>query len=305
MFALRPDKGGASHGAKPSAEEGRVLPRRLRRPARMLARLFSSDYELPPFATAGAIAALFVATGIYGSLAGGHAGAIVKGVTARTGFAISDIRVTGNRQTSEIDIFQQLGLDGFTSLIGFDAARARTVIAELPWVKDASVRKVYPNALAIDVKERTPFAIWQHENELSLIQRDGRVIAPFAGGAFASLPLVIGAGANTQAADFVGRIAAHPGLAARVTGYIFVAERRWDLRLENGITVKLPEIGENEAIASLLELDHDHALLSRDILAVDLRLADRLTVQLTPKAAERREASLKQRIADMKKDRQI
>ena len=35
-------------------------------------------------------------------------------------------------------------------------------------------------------------------------------------------------------------------------GYIRVAERRWDLRLENGITVKLPENGEDAAIAEVL-----------------------------------------------------
>ncbi len=301
MLALRPGKG----GAQPPVEEGRVLPRWLRRPVRMLSRLLSSDVDLPPFANAATVAALFLATGIYGSVAGGHTAAIVQAVTARSGFAISEIRVSGNRQTSEIDVFQQLGLDGFTSLIGFNAAQAREVITELPWVEDASVRKVYPDALAIDIHERKPFAIWQHGSELSLIEQDGRVIAPFRGGDFAGLPLVIGMGANTAAADFVGRIADHPELASRVVGYVFVAERRWDLRLENGITVRLPEIGENDAIASLLELDSDHALLSRDIKAVDLRLADRLTIQLTEKAAERREASMKQRMADIKRGRRI
>ncbi len=53
------------------------------------------------------------------------------------------------------------------------------------------------------------------------------------------LPLVIGYGAADQAAGFVAKIRQHPELAARVKGYIRVAERRWDLRLENGVTIKL------------------------------------------------------------------
>ena len=38
----------------------------------------------------------------------------------------------------------------------------------------------------------------------------------------------------------------------------------------------------------MLRLDREDGLLSRDIAAVDLRLDDRLVVQLTPEAMERR-----------------
>lgn len=75
-------------------------------------------------------------------------------------------------------------------------------------------------------------------------------------------------------------------------GFIRVAERRWDLRMENGVTVKLPEGNEDAAIAELLRMDRESGLLSRDIASVDLRLADRLVVQLTPDAVTRREAAL-------------
>ena len=92
---------------------------------------------------------------------------------------------------------------------------------------------------------------------------------------------------------------AYPELAARVKGYIRVAERRWDLRLEDGVTVKLPERGEDEAINELLAMDREDGLLSRDIAAVDMRFSDRVVVQLTPEAAERRA----QAVADMKKGR--
>ncbi len=75
-------------------------------------------------------------------------------------------------------------------------------------------------------------------------------------------------------------------------GYIRVAERRWDLRLENGITVKLPELNEDKAIAELMRLDRENGILSRDLAAVDMRLNDRLVLQLTPEAALRRTAAL-------------
>ncbi len=87
------------------------------------------------------------------------------------------------------------------------------------------------------------------------------MIAPFDGGRHAVLPLVIGYGAAEQAAGFVDKIEQHPELAARVKGFIRVAERRWDLRLENGITIRLPETGEDAAIAEVLRLDREDGLL--------------------------------------------
>ncbi|RUW26107.1 cell division protein FtsQ/DivIB, partial [Mesorhizobium sp. M1E.F.Ca.ET.041.01.1.1] len=234
-----------------------VLPRQLRRPVRLLARLCDGEYEPPRFSAAILSAALLASAGAYGAYLGGYADSVVQGVTARTGFAVDQIKVVGNRQTSEIDILDRLGLDGWTSLIGFDAEAARERITTLPWVEVAAVRKIYPHTLEVRVEEREPFALWQQGDSLSVIERSGEVIAPFSGGKQALLPLIIGTGAPAKAPDFLEKIKRYPELAARVKGYIRVGERRWDLKLENGITVKLPEDDEDRAIAELVKLDHD------------------------------------------------
>lgn len=272
--------------------EGFVLPRLLRRPARVLGRLTGGDVVLPRFSASIMTATFLAATALYGAQVGGHMPAVVKALTARSGFAVEQVRVTGHVETSEIDILDALALDGWTSLIGFDANAARERVAALPWVRSAAIRKVYPDTIEVEVAERAAFAIWQRGSELLVVEETGKPIAPFAGGRKATLPLVIGAGANEAASAFIAKVKGYPELAARVKGYVRVAERRWDLRLENGITVKLPEGGEDEAIAELLAMDRDNALLSRDILAVDLRLTDRVVVQLTPEGVERRAAAL-------------
>jgi len=269
-----------------------VLPRLLRRPARLLERLTAGEAELPRFAASAGAAAVIGMFSLYGAWLGGHVPAVVQALTARAGFAVDEVRVFGNVETSEIDILQQLDLDGWTSLIGFDADQARRRIADLDWIKVASVRKVYPDAIEVHIEERQPFAIWQHGSQLTVVERSGEVIAPFSGGRLSSLPLVIGYGAAERAAGFVDEIGRFPELASRVKGYMLVAQRRWDLRLENGITVRLPERGEDAALAELLRLDREHGLLSRDIAVVDLRIDDRLVVKLTPAAALEREAAL-------------
>lgn len=294
MFALKSGQSGEAGGPRSAffglslSLESFVLPRLLRRPARFVTRLCDGEYQPPRYAGVIATAVFLSSSVLYGAWLGGQFPAAAQAVTARFGFAVDQVRVSGNKETSEIDILDRLDLDGWTSLIGFDAEAARARIAGLPWVKVAAVRKVYPDELEVRIEEREPFAIWQHGSQLAIIERDGRVITPFDGGRHAVLPLVIGYGAAEQASGFVDKIRRYPELAARVKGFIRVAERRWDLRLENGITIRLPEAGEDAAIAEVLRLDREDGLLSRDIATVDLRLEDRLVIRLTPGAMERR-----------------
>lgn len=297
MSALKRAKGKGRGAARPgllgaSFAEGFVLPRLLRWPARVLSRLFAGHFVPPRYSASLASGALISAGIVYGAVLGGHVPAYVQAVTSRTGFAVDHVNVTGNRQTSEIDILERIGLDGWTSMIGFDPDEARLRINELPWVKSVSVRKVYPNSIDVAIVEREPFAIWQQGSQLTIVEHSGKPIVPFTAGTQPVLPLVIGYGAAEGAGAFVDKIRRHPELAARVKAYIRVAERRWDLRLENGITVKLPEKGEDGAIADVLRLDREQGLLTRDIAAADLRLEDRLVIQLTPEAALKREAAL-------------
>ncbi|TIX09024.1 MAG: FtsQ-type POTRA domain-containing protein, partial [Mesorhizobium sp.] len=190
-----------------------VLPRMLRRPARLLTRLGGGEFTAPPFSAAILSAVLIASSSAYGAYLGGQVDGVVQGITARTGFAVDQIKVVGNHETSEIDILDRLELDGWTSLIGFDAEAARERIRTLPWVEVAAVRKVYPHTLEVRVEEREPFALWQQGDSLSVIERDGQVIAPFSGGKQALLPLINDGGRIINISSGLARFAA-PGSSA-------------------------------------------------------------------------------------------
>src|SRR3954468_8451204 len=174
------------------AHDGIVLPRFLRRPARLLGRVTDGEFAAPRFSASILTAGLLAVTGLYRVYLAGRFPIAVQAVTSHLGFAIEEVKVAGHHETSEIDILERLGLDGWTSTIGFDAEAARERIAALPWVQFAAVRKIYPDTLEVRIEERKPFAIWQHGSELSLIERSGTVITAYTGGRQAMLPLVIG-----------------------------------------------------------------------------------------------------------------
>ena len=307
MFALRPgqsDRGGmrGAHGLPIAAfREKLVLPKLLRRPARLWKRLSDGEIAPPRYAATALTASFLGLTGLYGAYLGGHIPDYAQAVTARTGFAVDQIKVVGHQQTSEIDILGSLQLDGWTSLVGFNADAARRRVEELPWVEVASVRKIYPDEIEVQVTEREPFAIWQHGADLVVIEKNGRVIAPFNGGRLSSLPQVIGVGAPEDAQQFLDVVATHPELARRVKAYVRVADRRWDLHLTNGMTVKLPEEGAGQAMIDLLAFDQSGGLFRRDVVAVDMRIPDRLVLQLSPEGVERRTAELEAQAKARKK----
>lgn len=301
MFALSVRKSRVRAAGLAEAEAGRVLPRPLRRIVRFLVSLAAGRIHIPRHAGSVATALFLGSTGLYGMSLGGHSQDVAQASTTAIGFAIEDVKVSGNRETSEIDILERLGLDGTTSLVALDVKEAREKLAELPWVEDVSVRKIYPGTIEIALKEREAFAIWQHGSDLSLIEKNGSVIAPLRDNKFSTLPLFVGRDAETAAAGFADEFDNWPEIKARVKAYIRVAGRRWDLRLENGIVVKLPEHNVPRAMDTLATLEAEQGILERDIAAVDLRLEDRTTVRLTEGALERRNAAVEQRAKDLKK----
>ncbi len=76
-------------------------------------------------------------------------------------------------------------------------------------------------------------------------------------------------------------------LKSRIRAGTLVSGRRWMLKMDNGMDVRLPELGD-KALARLLKLEREQKILDKDVLAVDLRMQDRVVVCLTEEAAAAR-----------------
>ena len=254
---------------RPLAE---LLPRRVRRAAERIERRKSRP--VGQIAAAGFLLASF----FYGIVIGGQLGRLGDSMLVFLGFGIDDIQITGHRETSDLAVLEQLETGG--SLITFDLAAAQERVEKLPWVASVTLRKFYPDALTVHIEERTPFALWQQDGQVRVIDDTGTEIVPLEDSRFAKLPFMVGQGANEKAAEFFVEILAEPEIVAQLRAAVFVAGRRWDLHLDNGVTVKLPEKNVREALAQLVKLESERQLLARDVVVVDLRLPDRITVRL-------------------------
>ncbi|MBL0374466.1 cell division protein FtsQ/DivIB [Rhizobium sp. KVB221] len=285
----------------PASGDKVILPRHLRRAVRFLGSLATGRIDIPRHLGTASLVAFYAVAGGYSISLSGETRDVTQALTSAVGFAINNVKVSGNAETSEIDILERLGLDGTTSLMALNVVDTRTALKTLPWVQDAEVRKIYPDTIEIKLTERKAFGIWQHGAELSLIEKSGSVIAPLRDNKFAYLPLFVGRDAESGAEEIMADFDQWPDVKKQVKAFMRVAGRRWDLQLANGVIVKLPEHNMARAMADLAKLNSEHQLVERDIVAVDLRLEDRVTVQLTADATKRRTDAVVARAKALKK----
>ncbi|MCP4183145.1 MAG: FtsQ-type POTRA domain-containing protein [Hyphomicrobiales bacterium] len=255
----------------------RVLPHVLRRPVRQFNRLLAGDISISKrgWSAIGAVAILAAGISIFANSRHGHS--IAADFSAHLGFTISNVVIEGTQELSKIDVLTNLDLGRSNSLLTFDIAKARDELRSLAWVKDVRVAKSYPDRLVIRVSERQPYAIWQQQDALLLVERNGKAIDNFDE-KYAGLPLLVGKGANLHGADIIFLVGKVPFLKNRVRSFVRIADRRWDLHLSNGIVVRLPDENSGVALKELARLEKAHKILDRDLRVVDLRLNNRLVV---------------------------
>jgi cell division protein FtsQ len=221
------------------------------------------------------------------------AAAIWRPVTiaaAGAGLTVRQVLAEGRVETTQAEILKALGIRGGEPILAIDPTEARRRVEALPWVRSASVERRLPDTIRVRIIERHAVAWWQKDGKLVLIDRTGDPIAVPTSGRYSNLIVLVGDDAPEHAAQLLDMLAREPDLAARVRAAVRVGQRRWNLKIDDAIDVRLPEDGADAAWAKLGEIGRKNRILSRDIEAVDLRLPDRLIVQtksgkLTPAGA--------------------
>jgi cell division protein FtsQ len=243
--------------------------------------------------------ALFVGVGLYGSWLGGEYSAFVavegsvSDYFARVaGFGIRTVTISGAHALTQQEIIAVTGIGPKDSLPFLDVRKVRARLKALPLVKDASISKLYPGRVVIDVEERKPFALWQQDGVVKIVAADGTPIDNYDDRRFAALPLVVGTGANARLSEYTALLDAAGDLRPRIKAGILVAERRWTLQMDNQVEVALPEMGAAAALAQLAQFQREAHVIDKDILSVDLRIPGRMFVRLTENAAAARAAAL-------------
>jgi len=199
------------------------------------------------------------------------------------GFTLKRVEITGAQRVSRLAIYNvAFDQDSMAMpLVNLAATRAR--LLRFGWIREARVSRRLPDTLVIDIVERQPVAIWQNNQQLSLIDADGVVLEPVRIDHMPNLPLVIGPDANRHIAGLGSLLQAAPRLRPQIAGATWVGQRRWDIRFQSGELLTLPE-GDEEARRAIMRfamMDQQDPLLGRGFARIDMRDPRRTYVRIS------------------------
>ena len=173
------------------------------------------------------------------------------------------------------------------SSFDLDLAALREMVTQLPGVKQASLRIKPGGLLQVSVEPRVAVAIWRTENGLVLVDLDGNTIGKIENRADRTdLPLLVGDAANTRVAEALELFRTATPLNTRLRGLVRMGARRWDVVLDRDQRIMLPETQPVQALERVIALENAQEVLSRDVARVDMRLAQRPTVQMNKEATQ-------------------
>lgn len=201
-------------------------------------------------------------------------------IGAGAGLVVQEVILEGHRNAPLGLVREALAVRRGDLILGFDPHAARERLEMIAWIERAHVERHLNGTIRVRLEERRPFAFWQKDGRISVIDREGKVVATENIGQFGRLPLVVGAGAERVAGPMIDLMRTAPEVMERTHALVRISERRWNLRLRNGTDVLLPEGQEAAALARLVELQQRQALMDRPLVAIDLRLPDKLVLRL-------------------------
>jgi len=205
--------------------------------------------------------------------------ALALQITQKAQFSVKNIIVEGRQQTNKENLSLALGVMPNEPILGVDILAAQNRIAKLPWTESVTVERRLPGTILVHLNERVPMARWQHENHTVVIDGQGKELTEAKIDQFTQLPLVVGAGAPEETQSLLNELKKFPVINDKVVAAVWVSERRWDLHFQPKIVVRLPAKDLPSALKQLAVLITEQNILDRDIVAIDLRIPERLAIE--------------------------
>ncbi len=278
---------------------GKAAPRTRKKPTRKTVRQTSwfdrllqalpfTQIEVQRFLTWVILGVLLIAALLVANLFGVPQSAYRQygELTAKAGFKVEDIEIVGTRRVDQMKVYDIIleRAKGPILLVDIDAIRKD--LSEYGWIKDVRISRQLPTKLYVEITERKPVAVWQHEGLYKLLDDEGEVLDSITESQIGSMPLVTGANADKQLVALRDLLDKAQSLKSQIAGATWVGDRRWDLRFRTGETLALPEGDElaAQALVNFTRMDGIHRLLERNIIHFDLRDPDRMYMREAPKA---------------------
>jgi cell division protein FtsQ len=262
---------------------------------RLLQSLPFTQAEVQRFLTWAILCVLFLATLLVANWFGLPRAAYQQfgGLTAKAGFEVKDIEIVGTSRVDQLKVYDIILEHAKGPILLVDIDAIRDDLAQYGWIKEARVSRQLPGKIFVEIIERKPVAVWQHQGRYKLLDDEGKVLQSITDAEIGNMPVVNGANANRHLVALDALLDKAQSLKSQVAGATWVGNRRWDLRFRTGETLALPEGDElaAQALVNFTRMDGIHRLLERNIIHFDLRDPDRMYMRKAPKPKDTKPVS--------------
>lgn len=210
----------------------------------------------------------------------------IIGATAQAGFTVENLLVEGRVHTDPALLKALLNIQTGDPLLGISPQESKALLEDTKWIRSAYIQRRLPDTLYIKLQERIPIARQNTNDQTVLIDERGQAIPVKDAAPFSELLLIKGKDAAQATPAFITMLNAEPTLKSRATSATRMGQRRWDLTLRGGITLKLPEdenLGHALRRAAKAQAQ-DKIFDNPDLESLDLRFDDKIIIRTKPGA---------------------
>ncbi|QBX36184.1 cell division protein FtsQ [Paracoccus liaowanqingii] len=206
---------------------------------------------------------------------------VVTNVQSRDEFQVRVMTIEGASPVVDRALRAMLPVDLPASSFDIDLAALRLQVMQLDAIETIDLRVKPGGILSAVVKEREPAILWRHARGIDMLDAGGhRVASVTSREVRPELPMISGEGAELATVEALALFDAAGPILPRVRGLVRRGERRWDLVLDHGQRILLPETGAVIALEAAIAMDRAEDMLGRDIVTVDLRDPQRPVLRL-------------------------
>jgi cell division protein FtsQ len=193
-------------------------------------------------------------------------------------FVIKKVEFDGNERVPDVLLLKVSGLRYKTSVLSPSIHDIKSKLEGISWIKSVVAQRKFPDKIYVRVSERIPIAILQSKYKLYLVDSEGVILEHDGIGNFNNLVIIAGEGAEKEASHLLYCLDKFPKIKKQLVFAVRIGRRRWNIKINRGITVKFPERGIMQALGILDEISDSNGFFSDDIISIDLRMLDRIVV---------------------------
>ena len=188
------------------------------------------------------------------------------------GFIIKNIEIKGANRLNKKYILKIINAYKHVNIFSLNLEKIHQDIKKITWIKEGSVKIVYPDTIKIFLTEKEPIAILQNKDKNNLITKDGEIIfEKNINNLKYSLPIIIGKNANQKIYSILEILKINKDVADNIWSLTFVNERRWDIHFNQGLTIRLPSKNVQQAWVKFVSLHENFNILNLGLTEIDLR----------------------------------